>query len=171
MAQVYKALKEFEFDGRTVKIGEEIVCRAREGEELLKKKLVQTQDRELDPKDDAHLIKQMEERGERRRSGIRDTDADREAKKEERESETDARRAEKIGKAKSLVEDDGENHAAFDRMTEEELDATIEKLESAAAGEPEKVDDSEDGEDEADEEAAPEEKPTPGRRGFFGRRS
>jgi hypothetical protein len=58
MTQVYKVLKDFELNNEQVRSGQEVACRAREAEKLMKEGFLIHSNRELDPNDkkDKELI-------------------------------------------------------------------------------------------------------------------
>lgn len=135
MAQIYKVLEAFELDGVAVKAGEEIACRAREAEVLIKEKKLAVSDRELDlndPKDMA-LKAAADKRAEKKNKDLNDADSARETAKNDREAERDAVRKEKLGTISTLLiqkKGDPEVPADVVGMQEEELDKVIADLES-----------------------------------------
>lgn len=128
MAQIYKALVEFEFEGKKVGIGEEVVLRAREGEELIKAGQVVSVDRELDPETekDAALLAQCEERAETKHEEMKTNEEVRSELSSERETEKDA--AEEAEKA--------EEAAATEKVKTEEEKVTEPVAEAPAVTTP-----------------------------------
>lgn len=139
MAQIYKVLEDFELDGVAVKAGEEIACRAREAEALIKVKKLVVSERELDlndPKDIA-LKAAADMRADKKNKDLNDVEASKEDAKNAREAEKDAVRGEKVTKATELAtQKHGEVDSAIEGMTEDELDKTIADLEALPDIEP-----------------------------------
>lgn len=129
--EIFKVLKEFEFDGTRRKLGEEIACRSREGEDLVRKRLVERSgkvldphDPEFDPKDQA-LIDRVNKRAEERHEVRNASAEERRSSKNVREEERDVRVQEKRDKVKAQSNVDEEVHKRIDAMTEQELDAVL----------------------------------------------
>jgi len=139
MTQIFKVLKNFELDGEPVRIGQEVVCRAREAEALQKQGFITPSDRELDPAEpkDAELIAKSKSRAERRHSEITGAEAQRDEEKNEREIEKDVDRVARVEKAKVLAEKVGriEDIEALEAMTIEQLDKEIEVMSAALPAE------------------------------------
>ena len=140
MSQVYKVIVPFEFEGRQVKRGEEIVLRSREAEAMVKDNTVAPVDRELDPKDekDAALLAQCDGRAKARHDGIKAETEQREEKVDERETEKDAVREAKIEEAFALhtqldPKSDTEARPHFELMADEVLDKEIETMKAGIA--------------------------------------
>lgn len=135
MTQVFKVLKNFELDGEVVRIGQEVVCRAREAEKLQKEGFITPSTRELDPADkkDAELIAKSDGRAEKRHNEIKENTAERDAEKEEREVGKDVDRIARVEKAKVLAEKVGrtEDVEALEAMSIEQLDKEIEVMSAA----------------------------------------
>lgn len=127
MSQVVKALKEFEHEGVVVRLGEEIVVRSREGEELKKKGFITPVDRELDPKvkKDKDLMDKCQKRAEDRHATLQGDAAARTEEKNKKEAEKDAVRAEKLEETKAAF-------AAAEVTEPEGIDGmSVEELETA----------------------------------------
>lgn len=139
MTQIYKVLEDFEFDGVVRKRGEEIACRAREGEKLMREKKLAPSERELDPNDpkDAALKAEADKRASDKNKELNDDAEAREDAKTEEQGKKDEVRAEKVTKATELAtQKHGEVDPAIEGMTEEELDKTIADLEALPDPEP-----------------------------------
>lgn len=118
MAQIYKALVEFELEGKKVGIGEEVVLRAREGEELVKQGTVASVDRELDPETekDAALLAQCDERAETKHDEMTTAEETREEMSSEREVENDkVEEAAKADEAAKVEEEKATEEAATEK--------------------------------------------------------
>jgi len=131
MTQIFKVLKDFELDNEQVRSGQEVVCRAREAEKLVKEGFVAPVQRELDPADkkDAALIAKSDARAGKRHDGIVSDQEAREESKNEREAEKDAKHTERVTVAKEL--------AAKVGRTEEGLEKEIEAMSAAVVPEKE----------------------------------
>lgn len=139
MAQIYKVLEDFEFDGVVRKRGEEIACRAREAEKLIREKKLIPSKRELDPNDtkDAALKAEADKRATDKNKELNDDAEARKDAKTEEQGKKDEVRGEKVAKATELsIKKRGEPHAAIEGMTEEELDKEIANLEALPDIEP-----------------------------------
>lgn len=141
MAQIYKILEDFELDGVMRKRGEEIACRAREAEKLMREKKLAPSERELDPKDpkDAALKAEADKRATDKHKELNDDAAAREDAKTEEQGKKDDVRAEKLGTVSTLLiqkKGEAELPPNFEGMTEEELDKTIADLEALPDIEP-----------------------------------
>lgn len=133
MAQIYKVLEDFELDGVMRKRGEEIACRAREGEKLVREKKLAHSERELDPNDpkDAALKAEADKRAADKNKELNDDADARETAKTEEQAKKDEVRAEKVAKATEFsTQKRGEVDPAIEGMTEDELDKTIADLEA-----------------------------------------
>lgn len=134
MSKIFKVLKEFEFEGEVVKIGTEIVCRSREAEKLESDRFIAPSDRELDPNDkkDQALLAKCEDRAQKRHDGITAEMSAREEKKNEREAELDAKRAERMIKLASLIPDDPDYAGEFAKLPDDKQEEILAKLEEDA---------------------------------------
>lgn len=133
--KLYKVLKPFIFRDVNRKIGEEIVCDNRKGEELLKKKLVANADKELDEKNPSHapLVEEAKKEEKVKETKEEKEEKKRAAEKEKREAELDKELKEKREKAISLIPDDGETNIEtmqkeIEAMDVDQLDETIKNL-------------------------------------------
>lgn len=117
----YKALKEFEFDGETVKIGQELILKEREGEKLLKEKKVAV-GRMLDPKNDADDAKKVEEAEAKYKAKYENNFAKEKARDEKKEDEL----IQEDEKAEDEVEDSDETDSEDHTETPEE-EETVEE--------------------------------------------
>lgn len=132
MAQIYKVLEDFEFNGVVQKRGEEIACRAREAEKLIREKKLIPSQRELDPSDpkDAALKAEADKRATDKNKELNDDADTREQSKTEEQGKKDEVRGEKVAKATELAtQKHGEVDPAIEGMTEDELDKKIADLE------------------------------------------
>lgn len=139
--QLYKILQPFEFDNKQRKIGEEIVCSAREGEELMKKKLVTMADKELDPDNPRHqpLMKEASARKEAKHAELQADKEAREEAKNDREGEKDEKLAKKREETVALAKELGrEDLSRIEAMNEEALDKEIGEMKAAADAGPAK---------------------------------
>lgn len=135
MAQIYKVLEDFELGGVMRKRGEEIACRAREAEKLIREKKLIPSQRELDPNDpkDAALKAEADKRASDKNKELNDDAEAREDAKTEEQGKKDEVRAEKLGTVSTLlIQKKGEAEVPADvaAMTEDELDKVITDLES-----------------------------------------
>lgn len=136
--QLYKVLKPFVFRGNNTKIGQEVVCSGRDGEDLIKKGLVAHADKELDPENEAHqpLIAEAEKDKGKKKTKEEKEEEKREAEKQEKLAERDAKRDKLREEAKKLVPDDGETNVEkmqkeIDQMDIDQLEVTIDQLKAA----------------------------------------
>ena len=122
MSQVFKVVKEFEFEGAILKTGTEVALTAREGDKLVKEKFVVHVDRELDPavKKDKALIDACENR-----KNSKHAENFSEEKAEARQNEVDEREAKRdeAAEAKAAeaadVEEEEEGEEDEEEVTEE----------------------------------------------------
>lgn len=126
--QLYKVVTQFDFDNKSRKLGDEIVCSAREGEELIKKKLVVPADKELDPKNPAHkpMLKEARDRKEAKHTALKEKEAAKAIAKQEREEKVDTELANKREEALSLAKEIGrEDIGAIEAMGEAQLEKEV----------------------------------------------
>lgn len=132
--QLYKVLTPFEFDNKARKIGEEIVCSAREAEKLMEEKKITPADKELDPENPAHkpLLKEARDRKDAKHAETTAAVDAKDAAKDEREAGKDdalkAKRDEAVKMATDLGRDD---IAAIEAMGEAEMDKEIATMKGA----------------------------------------
>lgn len=129
--QLYKVLTPFEFDNKDRKIGEEIVCSAREAEKLMEEKKITPADKEINPENPAHKPL-LEEARDRKDAKHAETTAAVDAKdetKEAREAKKDAALTAKREEAVKMATDLGrEDIAAIEAMGEAELDKEVAEM-------------------------------------------
>ena len=134
MAQIYKVLKDFELAGEAVRSGQEVVCRAREAEDLQKQGFLAPVDRELDPNDDkdAALLAKCEKRADDRHAKITGQEAERDAAAHDREVEKDKRREERAARVAELVPADENYNAEFAKLPDDKQEELLAQLEADA---------------------------------------
>lgn len=129
--QLYKVLTPFEFDNKNRKIGEEIVCSAREAEKLMEEKKITPADKELDPENPAHkpLLKEARDRKDAKHAETKAAVDAKDAAKDARESEKDDALKVKRDEALALAGEVGrEDTAAIEAMGEAELDKEVAEM-------------------------------------------
>lgn len=163
---MYKVVREFEFDGKVLKMGEEIFLSERDASKHLNHGEI-VHGRELNPDDesDAKIIKQAEEEHDARYETGMEKEAAREEKKQEELKEDDGKRAELVAEGKQLLEDiaevegeeaDRDEVSQLERIETPELEKRVAELREKKA----ELDEEED----EDEEEKPE-KPAKGGKG------
>lgn len=125
MSQVFKVVKEFEFEGEMLKTGTEIALTAREGDKLVREKFVVHVDRELDPavKKDKDLLDKCENR-----KASKHAENFSEEKAEERQAEVDEREAKRDEAAKAKAAEVAEAGADVEDEDEESEEEAAEEL-------------------------------------------
>jgi hypothetical protein len=135
--EIYVVLQPFEFENRMLVRGEEIACRSREGEDLVKAGKVVRNLRQLDPdtKKDKALIDAANERAHSKHADESERESVRDEQKDENAAKRDEKRASIVARVKDLVPDDEAYVLEASTLPDDKLEELVVKLETAKAEE------------------------------------